>query len=132
MKVVTQLKQLQYAKNNFKDNWFSNLTKVSNKEFMNSSNCGGAYSSDVNNLFEPGIYGMNNNDNLPGDFKYGVLEVNTITKRKGAYLTNSDISNISYCHQKFITSEGYPKVYERIYNSGSWKNWQRVTTTNME
>lgn len=117
--------------NNFSEynNYYSNIDHVDNKNYFNSSETGSGSNKDVDLIFTPGVYGMNNNDNLPGTFKYGVLTVETITSSKGAYITDDFTNYRTYCKQTFLSSEPVVKLYVRIYASGSWTSWQKVTTT---
>ena len=117
--------------NNFNYNYFSSLKNLTNIDCINTSDTGTGFAGDVNDVIVPGTYGINNASNLPGSYFYGVLLVSSVTAHAGAYVENGTLTNITFATQIFITSEGWPKMYCRMYTSGSWTSWQKITTTNM-
>ena len=78
----------------------------------------------LDELFEPGAYGVNKNASIPADlYQYGTVIVIPINKTPHSYLSNEKLDNLSYCTQIYITTESSPKVYVRNYLNEQWGNW---------
>ena len=124
----------RYNVNNiFENNYYTNLNKLSNKQYFSISNNKGNFIGSANNLFTNGSYSTTaDNSDLPGSYFFGILTVDSTTNVNGAYISNSNIDNITYCRQIFTTSETIPKIYIRMYTkSSNWTNWIKVTTSNI-
>lgn len=110
--------------NNFDDH-ISNYDNLSNiNYFTNNDKIKSGTALPLDELFEPGAYGVNNNASIPDNFyQYGTVIVIPINKTPHSYLSNEKTDNLSYCTQIYITTESSPKVYIRNYINKQWGNW---------
>ena len=117
--------------NTFEDH-ITNYSNIIEKGFYSTNNgLRGGTTIDLNELFEAGCYGINDNIHIPeGVYQFGSLLVMPVMFRDKQFMSNNDLDNMSYCTQIYITTELNPKIYIRNYLFGNWTEWCEIVSGN--